>query len=80
MARKLSSSHAAFSDYIPVNQTLTFEPSTSMISEQCVEIEIVNDSLAESWEIFSIQISADTLAVDLFDNMIDVYIHPDDSR
>ena len=73
-------SRAASTDYLPINQTLTFEPSTSMISEQCVEIEIVDDSLAESWEIFSVQISADTSAIDLFNSMIDVYIHPDDSK
>ena len=45
-----------------------------------MEIEIVDDSLYESWEVFSVQISTNTSAVELFNTQIDVYIRPNDSE
>ena len=45
-----------------------------------MEIEIVDDSLYESWEVFSVQISTNTSAVELFNTLIDVYIRPNDSE
>ncbi|CAI7997925.1 hypothetical protein GBAR_LOCUS2277, partial [Geodia barretti] len=71
-------SATAFSDYLPLNKTLTFEPSINMTLEGCVEIDILDDSLNESWEVFSVQISTNTSAVVLLNTLIDVYIRPND--
>ena len=51
-----------------------------MTLEGCVEIDILDDSLNESWEVFSVQISTNTSAVVLLNTLIDVYIRPNDSK
>ena len=51
-----------------------------MTLEGCVEIDILDDSLSESWEVFSVQISTNTSAVVLLNTLIDVYIRPNDSK
>ncbi|CAI7997927.1 hypothetical protein GBAR_LOCUS2278, partial [Geodia barretti] len=40
-------------DYHPLQQTVTFEPTESLRSQQCLKIELIDDSLAEFWEIAS---------------------------
>ena len=51
-----------------------------MTLEGCVEIDILDDSRSESWEVFSVQISTNTSAVELLNTLIDVYITPNDSK
>jgi len=58
-----SLSLAANYDYIPVSYTLTFGPSHQ--SEQCVKIQIINDSLAEGWERFTVQLTTNTSAINI---------------
>ena len=65
-------------DYRSLNRTLTFEPSDMTRSEQCLEIEIIDDALAEDWEIFTVQLSTDSSAVNLTIQKFDVFILPND--
>ena len=52
-----------------------FEPSDGMRSQpQCLEIEIINDSLPEDWEVFTLLLSTNNSAVDLITHRVDVYI------
>ena len=65
-------------DYRPLSYTLTFEPSDMTGLEQCLEIEIIDDALAEDWEIFTVQLSTDSSAVNLTLQEFDVHIVPND--
>ena len=65
-------------DYVSLSQTLTLGPSVT--SEQCVEIEILDDSLTESWEMFVVQLSTNSTAVYLVNELVHVYISPNDSK
>ena len=67
-------------DYRPLNRTLTFEPSDMMRSEQCLEIEIIDDALAEGHEKFTVQLSTNSSAVNLTIQKFDVFILPNDSK
>ena len=67
-------------DYIPSNFTLIFTPSNMMKSRQCVQIEIIDDSLAEFWEVFTVLLSTNSSAVDLTLNKFDIYISPNDGK
>ena len=49
-----------------------------MRSHQCVQIEIIDDSLAEDWERFTVLLSTNSSAVNLTLNKFDVFIHPSD--
>ena len=70
-------SYSADYDYKSTIHTLTFEPSNERGSQQqCVEIEIINDSLPEDWEVFTLQLSTNNSAVDLTTHGVDVYIQP----
>ena len=54
-----------------------FKPSNEMRSQQqCLEIEIINDSLPEDWEVFTLQLSTNNSAVNLTTHRVDVYIQP----
>ena len=54
-----------------------FKPSDEMRSqEQCLEIEIINDSLPEDWEVFTLLLSTNNSAVDLTAKRVDVCIQP----
>ena len=68
-------------DYRSLNRTLTFEPSDMTRSKQCLEIEIIDDALAEGHEKFTVQLSteADSSAVNLTIQEFDVFILPNDS-
>ena len=46
--------------------------------EQCLEIEIIDDALAEDWEIFTVRLSTENSAVNLTVQEFDVYIFPND--
>ena len=65
-------------DYISLSQTLTLGPSVT--SEHCVEIEILDDSLTESWEMFDVQLSTNSTAVYLVNRLVHIYISPNDSK
>ena len=56
-------------------------PSNEMRSEQqCLEIEIINDSLPEDWEVFTLLLSTNNSAVDLTVHRVDVYIQPNNGK
>ena len=61
-------------DYKATASTLVFEPSNEIILEQCLEIEIINDSLPEDWEVFTLLLSTNSSAVNLTVHRVDVYI------
>ena len=44
-------------DYRFTSQALTFEDTTGLRSQQCVQIEVFNDSTAEFWEMFTVLLS-----------------------
>lgn len=56
--------------------TLSFGPSYQ--SEQCVEIQIINDSLAEGWERLTVQLTTNSSAIDLATPQFKIYIKPND--
>ena len=51
-----------------------------MRSHQCVQIEIIDDSLAEDWEMFSVLLSTNNSAVNLTRHEFDVFIEPNDDN
>ena len=65
-------------DYCPLKQIVSFEPSNATRLEQCLEIEIIDDSLAEYWERFTVELSTSNSAVNLTQQQFDVYIRPSD--
>ena len=67
---------AADSDYHSLNHTLIFAPSNMTRSQQCVQIEIIDDSLAEDWEMFTVLLSTNSSAVNLTRHEFNVFIQP----
>ena len=67
-------------DYKITTPTLKFEPSNETISQQCLEIEIINDSLPEGWEVFTLLFSTNNPTVDLTTRRFDVSIRSNDGR
>ena len=67
---------AADSDYHSLNHTLIFAPSNMTRSLQCVQIEIIDDSLAEDWEMFTVLLSTNSSTVNLTRHEFDVFIQP----
>ena len=66
-------------DYKATSQTVMFEPSDEMGSQQllqCLEIEIIDDSLPEDWEVFTLLLSTNNSAVNLTLHRLFVYIDP----
>ena len=63
---------AAGYDYVPLHFAYIFE------QEQCLEIEIINDPLAENWEVFSVLLSTNSSAVNITTHTINIYIGPND--
>ena len=64
-------------DYKATASTLVFEPFNEIVSQQqCLEIEIINDSLPEDWEVFTLLLSTNNsaLSVNLITRRVDVYI------
>ena len=66
-------------DYRLLSHTLTFEPSDMTRSHQCLQIEIIDDSLAEDWEMFSVLLSTNSSAVNLTRHEFNVFIQPNDN-
>ena len=72
---------AANYDYIHLQKTVVFEASESVRSHHCLKIELINDSLGESWETFTITLSMiESSAANLTRHEITVYIRPNDGR
>ena len=63
-------------DYIPVNYTLIFGP--SLQSEQCRDIQTINDSLAEGLEILTVQLTTNSSVVELSTPQIMINIQDND--
>ena len=62
-------------DYKVTTSTLKFEPSFEITSQlQCLEIEIINDSLPEHREVLTLLLSTNNSAVQLSTGRVDVYI------
>ena len=62
-------------DYKISTSTLKFEPLFEMRSQQqCLEIEIINDSLPEEWELLTLLLSTNNSAVQLTTPRVDLYI------
>ena len=49
-------------------------------SHQCLQIEIIDDSLSEEWEMFSVLLSTNSSAVNLTSYEFDVFIEPQDEE
>ena len=49
-------------------------------SHQCLQIEIIDDSLAEDWEMFSVLLSTNSSAVNLTRQEFNVFIEPNDDN
>jgi tetrahydromethanopterin S-methyltransferase subunit F len=49
-------------------------------SQQCLKIELIDDSLAEFWEMFSVTISTNSSTVNLTRREFNVYIGPNDGE
>ena len=68
-------------DYKINISTLKFEPSFEIRSQQqCLEIEIIDDSLPEDWEVFTLLLSTNNSEVQLFEQRVDVYIIADNGK
>ena len=61
-------------DYKITASTLKFEPFDGITSKQCLEIEIIDDSLPEDWEVFTLSFSTNNPAVYLITHRYDVFI------
>lgn len=72
------SASGEFPDFIPVNQELTFDPSANQLI-QCATVQIVNDSLLESVEMFEAVLNSSDpdISIRPFSNTI-VMIRNDD--
>ena len=62
-------------DYKITTSTLIFEPSFEVKSQQqCLEIEIIDDSLPEEGEVLTLLLSTNNSAIKLTTHIVDVYI------
>ena len=68
-------------DYKITTSTLKFEPLFEIRSQQqCLEIEIIDDSLPEGWEVFTLLLSTNNSAVQLNTDRVNVYIRANDGK
>ena len=67
-------------DYKITTSTLKFEPFDGITSQQCLEIEIIDDSLPEDWEVFTLQLSTNNPTVDLITLIVNVSIRSNDGK
>ena len=68
-------------DYKINTTTLKFESSFVIRSQQqCLEIEIINDSLPEDREVFTLLLSINNSEVQLVTHRVDVYIIANDGK
>ena len=69
---------AAGFDYLPFGDQLQFVLSGNPI--QCVEIQLVDDHLAEEREWFGVQLSTDTTAAEVVNSQLRLVIEPSDGE
>ena len=68
-------------DYKITTSTLKFEPSFEIRSQQqCLEIEIIDDSLPEDWEVLTLLFSTNNSEIQLITQRINVYIRANDGK
>ena len=68
-------------DYKITTSTLKFEPSIEIRSQQqCLKIEIINDSLPEGWEVLTLLLSTNNSEVQLNTDRVNVYIRANDGK
>ena len=67
-------------DYKITTSTLKFEPFGGITSQQCLEIEIIDDSLPEGWEVITLLFSINNPAVNLISRRFDVSIRSNDGN
>ena len=67
-------------DYKINTSTLKFEPFDGITSQQCLEIEIINDSLPEDWEVFTLLFSTNNSTINLTTHRFDVSIKSNDGK
>ena len=72
-------SFSASVDYKATTHTLVFEPSDERSQQQCLEVEIIDDSLPEDQEVFTVLLSTNS-AVRLATYKVNVYIRPNDGK
>ena len=65
-------------DYIPISSTLTFGPLHEL--EQCLQIEIIDDLLAEELEQLTVVLSTTSLAINITDREFQILIGPNDCK
>ena len=63
-------------DYKTTIRDLVFEPFNGQ--QQCLNIKIVDDSLPEDLEVFTLLLSTDNSEVNLITDRVDVHIQPND--
>ena len=61
-------------DYKITTSTVKFEPCTSDVQQQCLEIETINDSLPKHPEVLTLLLSTNNSAVHLNTDRVNVYI------
>ena len=67
-------------DYKITTSTLKFKPFGGITSQQCLEIEIIDDSLPEDWEVFTLLFSINNPVVYLITRRFDVSIRSNDGN
>ena len=73
----ITSDFIANYDYIGLKDTLTFEPFQSI---ECVDIQIINDSLAEGLESFTVQLTTNSSEIVVITSLVIVHIQPSDGK
>ena len=69
----------AGSDYTPVSTPLTFTSGETIGSTRCVTVDILDDSVVESAEMFTILLLSDGLTQTINTTSANVTIYEDDS-
>ena len=64
-------------DYIGLKDTLTFGPFQSI---QCIDIQIIDDSLAEGLESFTVQLTTNSSEIVVITSQVIVHIQPSDGK
>ena len=73
----ITSDFVANYDYIGLKDTITFGP---MKSIQCVDIQIVGDSLAEGLESFTVQVTSNSSEIVVLTSQVIVHIQKSDGK
>ena len=73
----ITSNFVANYDYIGLKDTITFGP---MKSIQCVDIQIVDDSLEEGLESFTVQVTSNSSEIVVMTSQVIVHIQKSDGK